>query len=150
MFNLGQATAPLFLCVMRLDSRTKLPAGMEDYLEYYGWHFSKRMCEWAASKMYRKEGTAKRPIDPYTKERLEELLKQYGVTLKEGVTYDAVYVANMCKADYLGSSIRNESNLALFVKDTVEDPDGYEGMPFTRFYADCIGSGTPIDWEDML
>jgi hypothetical protein len=23
-------------------------------------------------------------------------------------------------------------------------------MPFTRFYADCIGSGTLIPWEDML
>jgi hypothetical protein len=23
-------------------------------------------------------------------------------------------------------------------------------MPFTRFYADCIGSGTSIPWEDLL
>ena len=32
----------------------------------------------------------------------------------------------------------------------ITDGDAYEGMPFTRFYADCIGSGTPIIWEDML
>ena len=38
----------------------------------------------------------------------------------------------------------------LFVKDYIDDPDGYEGLPFTRFYADCIGSGTPIMWSDML
>jgi hypothetical protein len=23
-------------------------------------------------------------------------------------------------------------------------------MPFTRFYADCIGNGTPIPWSDLL
>jgi hypothetical protein len=23
-------------------------------------------------------------------------------------------------------------------------------MPFTRFYADCIGSGTSIPWDDLL
>ena len=36
------------------------------------------------------------------------------------------------------------------VKDVVEDPDGYDGLPFTRFYADCIGSGTSIPWDDLL
>jgi hypothetical protein len=32
----------------------------------------------------------------------------------------------------------------------VDDPDGYPELPFTRFYADCIGTGTPIDWEDVI
>lgn len=27
---------------------------------------------------------------------------------------------------------------------------GYDGKALTRFYADCIGSGTPIMWEDMI
>jgi hypothetical protein len=40
--------------------------------------------------------------------------------------------------------------LAKYVKDVVEDPDGYDGLPFTRFYADCIGSGTSIPWDDLL
>lgn len=25
-----------------------------------------------------------------------------------------------------------------------------DGLPMTRFYADCIGKGTPIMWEDMI
>ena len=150
MFNLGQATAPLLLYVMRLDSRTNLPSGMEDYLEYYGWHFSKKMCEWAVSEMYRRVNGKKTPIQPYTKDVVDALLKRYNITLENNEGYDATYVANMCKADYLGSSIRTESDLAMFVKDTIDDPDGYEGMAFTRFYADCIGSGKPIVWEDML
>lgn len=50
----------------------------------------------------------------------------------------------------MGSSIKDEQHLALFVKDYVSDPDAYEGLPFTRYYADTIGSGTPITWEEML
>ena len=54
------------------------------------------------------------------------------------------------KADYMGSSIIDEQHVALFIKDYVDDKDGYSELPFTRFYADCIGSGCPIDWGDML
>jgi hypothetical protein len=135
---------------MRLDYREKFPSGMEEYLSLYGWHFSKKMCEWAASKMYKKVMGRNEYIDPMTKERLDALLKQYGITLEKNNGYDAVYIANMCKADFLGSSIRDEGALILYVKDVIDDPDGYEGLPFTRFYADCIGSGTVISWEDMI
>lgn len=123
---------------------------MEDYLSYYGWHFSKKMCEWAVDGMYRKEGDKKKKINGLTKETVDSLLKQYGLTLTKDYGYDATYIANMCKADYYGTSVKGEEGLARFIYDTIEDPDGYEGMPLTRFYADCIGKGVPINWEDML
>lgn len=78
------------------------------------------------------------------------MLKRYNVQLNNKFGYDYVYIANMCRADYLGSSITDEGHVAMFIKDYVDDPDGYEELPFTRFYADCIGSGKPIAWEDML
>lgn len=134
---------------MRLDDRKKFPSGMEDYLGYYGWHFSKKMCEWASKKMYKKRPTGEKEyITPYTKETFEVLVRRYGIKLD--VSYDAVYVANMCKADFLGSSIQDEGRLALYVQDVINDPDAYDGMVFTRFYADCIGSGSAINWEDMI
>ena len=134
---------------MRLDDRIKFPSGMEQYLEYYGWHFSKKMCEWASGKMYKKKANGEKEyITPFTKESLEPLVRRFGI--KTEITYDAVYIANMCKADLLGSSVPDDLHLCMYVKDTVEDPDAYEGMIFTRFFADCIGSGTPIDWEDMM
>jgi hypothetical protein len=83
-------------------------------------------------------------ITPYTKETVESLLKANNVKLDNEVGYDAVYVANMAKADFYGSSISDDMHLAKFIKDYVDDPDGYDGIVFTRFYADCIGSGTPI------
>lgn len=135
----------------RLDSRDKYPSGMEDYLAFNGWHFNKKMCDWAVSKMY-KINIAKRKeyISPYTKETVENLLKANNIKLDNEVGYDAVYVANMAKADFYGSSISDDAHLAKFIKDYLDDPDGYDGIVFTRFYADCIGSGTPIMWEDML
>ena len=135
----------------RLDAREKFPSGMEDYLAFNGWHFNKKMCDWAVSKMY-KINVAKRKefITPYTKETVENLLKANGIKLDNDVGYDAVYVANMAKADFYGSSISDDMHLAKFIKDYLDDPDGYDGIVFTRFYADCIGSGTPIIWEDML
>lgn len=135
---------------MRLDYRDEFPSGMEEYLSIYGWHFSKKMCEWAASRMYKDVNGKKEYIIPYTKESLDALLKRWNIKLEKEVAYDAVYIANMCKADFLGSSVRTEDLLAKYVKDVIDDPDGYDGLPFTRFYADCIGSGTPISWEDML
>ena len=137
---------------MRLDSYDIYPSGMREYLSTYGWHFSKKMWEWAVSRMY-KDGEENKPeqsIPNYTRERVDLLLKRFNLKLENNKGYDDVYVANMCKFDFLGSSIDNEMKLAQFIKDYIDDADAYEGMPFTRFYADCIGSGTPIMWEDML
>lgn len=113
------------------------------------WHFNRKMCEWASSKMYKRKDGKKDFITPYNRESFDKLLAVYGVVI-DAKGYDDVYIANMCKADFLGSSIPDELKLVQYVKDVIEDPDAYEGMPFTRFYADCIGSGTPIPWEDML
>ena len=136
---------------MRLDARDKFPSGMEDYLSVNGWHFSKKMCDWATSKMFKKDINGEENyITPMTKEGVDELLRRFNVVIKNKMGYYYVFAANMCMADYMGSSIVDEKHLALFVKDYVDDPDGYKTLPFTRFYADCIGSGTPIIWEDLL
>jgi hypothetical protein len=61
-----------------------------------------------------------------------------------------MFVFHMAKSDYWNSSITDERQLLQYVKDYIDDCDGYDGLPMTRFYADCIGSGTPIMWEDMI
>lgn len=123
---------------------------MREYLATYGWHFSKKMCEWAVGNMKVEKNGKPEKLEAMKRDDVEEMLKKLGIKLEKDKGYDAVYVANMAKADYFKSSIPDEAHLAMFVKDYIDDPDGYEGLPFTRFYADCIGSGTPIMWEDML
>ena len=96
--------------------------------------------------MYKKDPNGRKiKVQTLSRENVDELLKRYGIVLENSLGYDYVFAANMCKADYLGSSVPDEQHLALFVKDYVDDPDGYPELPFTRFYADCIGKGIPIN-----
>lgn len=131
----------------RLDIYEDLSEGMKRYLQDNGWHFSKKMCEFAVARMRDRNG---KKIEAYNKEKVDALLKQYDIELKKGKGYDSVFVCNMALSDYYGNSIANQQYLAMFIRDYIDDEDGYEGLPFTRYYADTIGSGTPIPWEDML
>lgn len=129
-----------------LDKYDDRPKDMVNYLKYYGWHFNKRMFEFAVSKMYKNESI----LIPITKEKVDNLLKENGISLQNNELYDYVYVANMCKADFLGNSIQNEEHLAKYIKDVIDDEDGYDGIVFNRWYADMCKKGIPIDWEAML
>ncbi len=128
-----------------------MPSGMEEYLAQNGWHFNKKLCEWAVSRMWKLSQDGKKErIQMTPKDEIQTLFKNYNITVDNCVGYDVSYVYHMAKSDYFGKSITNDRNLLQFVKDYIDDPDGYDGLPMTRFYADCIGSGTPIMWEDML
>ena len=100
--------------------------------------------------MYKTSGENRDYIEVWDKTYVDDLLKNNGIQLDNYFGYDYVFVANMCRADYFGSSILDDAHVALFVKDYIDDPDGYPELPFTRFYADCIGKGRPIIWGDML
>lgn len=130
----------------RLDLYERKPAGMEKYLSIYGWHFSKAMCNWAVSMMRDRNGAR---IKPTEKQSLEEMLKANNIQV-QAKGYDAVYVAAMVKSDYYGSSITTDMQYLKFIADYMDDKDGYDGIAFTRFYADCLAKGIPILWEDML
>lgn len=137
---------------MRLDIYDNYPSGMREYLRSYGYHFSKKMCEFAVSKMkVRNQQTGqKEPLATWDKEKVDALLEKYGIKLQNKIAYDYVFVCNMGRADYLLSSIPNEQYLAKYIQDVVDDPDGYKELPFNRYYADTIGLGIPIIWEDMI
>lgn len=129
-----------------LTKYDKIPESMINYLRYNGKHFNKKLCTFATSKMKDKNGK----ITPYTKEEIDNLLKSQNITLKNNQLYDHVYVANMCKADFLNSAITDEMHVALYIKDVIDDPDGFEGMVFNRWYADMCFLGIAIDWDEML
>lgn len=133
--------------MQRLDYYDILPKGMDAYLSHYGWHFSKAMCEWAVSKMKDRQANA---ADMRTKEDVEAILKKYGIEIEHDAGYDKVYVFHMGLSDYLGGSIIDEAHLARYVKEVLDDKDGYDGVALTRFLADCSGKGIPVIWEDMI
>lgn len=128
------------------DVYDRIPEKMKAYLSNYGFNFSKKMCEWAVSMMENKNGK----ISPMKKEEVESLLSKYGIKLEHDNGYNSVYVANMCRADYFGSSVPNEQYLAMFIKDFIDDPDGSDEKAFRHFFSDCMGKGIVINWDDML
>ena len=84
------------------------------------------------------------------KEAVDALLKTYQIEIKNNQLYDYVYVANICKADFLGRSVLDEQHLCKYVWDVIDDVDGYDGIVFNRWYADMCRQGIPISWSDML
>ena len=124
------------------------PEAMINYLRYNGPHFNKKLLDFATSNMT-KEGNAK--INPFTKEDIDAKLKATNIQLKNNQLYDYIFVANMCKADYLGQSVPNDdTHLCLYIKNVIDDPDGYDGLPFNRWYADMCRKGIVINWEEMI
>ena len=114
----------------------------------HGRHFSKPMLEWAVSMMKDRKGNKMQAPD---RKMVEEKLRAYGIELEHDKGYyDAAYVWNMAKADYMGSSVVDEAHLAKFVKDYVDDPDGNPTRAFDEFYINCIAKGVDIPWEDMI
>ena len=130
-----------------LDTWDELPKDMMMYLRHNGWHFNRQACEYACGLMRDRNGER---IKPLTKQQVDEMLQRFGVELQDKNNYDYVYVANMCRADYLGSSIPDENRMAMYVKDTIEDKDAGEGQTFRRWYADMCGKGEMVFWEELL
>jgi hypothetical protein len=132
----------------RIDYYDITPKGMDAYLANHGRHFSKPMLEWAVSMM-RDAKDNKIPVPE--KKKVDEKLNSYGVELeRDKGYYDPIYVWCMAKSDYLGSSLRDEEQLAKFVKDYIDDPDGNPTRAFDEFYINCIAKGVDIPWGDLI
>lgn len=128
----------------------EFPEAMLIYMKNYGPHFNKKLFKFAVSKMTKREGGVERPIAPITREETEGLLARHEVNVERGQLCDCAYVANMCKADFLGSSIADEKHMAMYIKDVIDDVDAPDGLLFNRWYADVCYKGIAIEWEDML
>ena len=104
-----------------LTQYDEFPEEMLIYMRNYGPHFNKKLFKFAVSNMTKREGGVERPITPMTREEVEALLGRNEVTVERGQLYDCTYVANMCKADFLGSSVADEKHMALYIKDVIDE-----------------------------
>lgn len=119
----------------------------EEYIDRFGGHFNKKLYEWAVSMMTDRNG-GKVPL--MTKEQVEEFLQVNGVTVNNNRGHDAAYVRAMLYADCWGSSYTTEQQLALGVKDFLDDPDGNPTKAFDHFIVDCRGKDEYIFFDEML
>ena len=105
------------------DFDPEYPKEMQIYMRHNGPHFNRKLCDFAVSLMTKLKDGIEVPIKPFTKEDVDKILNAHNVKLKNNQLYDYVYVANMCKADFLGSSVPDEHYLALYIKDVIDDVD---------------------------
>lgn len=129
-----------------------IPEEMKMYLSNYGFHFNKKACDFAVSKMKKKDSGSdkKKSITPWSKSEVDDMLTKHGITLENDCMYDATYVANMLQADSFKSSLEDEKHLVLGIKDVIDDVDMREGTVFVKWYAACLFNGCPIDWSSMI
>lgn len=133
-----------------LDCYDAIPSAMRAYLRHNGRHFSEKMCEFAVSKMKRLENNQIVSLEPTDMEQFRIIMNDNGVTLDNDMLCDGLYVFNMAKADFFGSSLPDIRSVCLFVKDYIDDIDQADGFVFNRFYADCIRKGIAIPWDRCL
>lgn len=46
----------------------------------------------------------------------------------------------------MSNSVPDGLHLCLYVKDVIDDVDGYDGIAFNRWYADMCRKGIQVDW----
>lgn len=119
----------------------------EIYLAENGWHFNKKACDYAVQ--YLKDRNNK-PIKPYSKEEVDEMLKKHNVTLEKNKGWDYVYVANMAKLDMDGSPLSDDRSIAAYIKIVIDDADAADGEVMACWYVKMLRRHIPIDWEMFL
>lgn len=127
------------------------PEAYREYRRLHGPHFNKKLCDFAVSHMMRADDKGnEQPIKPMERDEVERILTDYNIRLEHQAGYDHVFAANMCKADYLGESVPGMEQLAKYVKNVIDDPDGYDGIVFCRWFADVCQKRVEVPWSDML
>lgn len=113
--------------------------------------FSKRLAEWAISNMETMDSATKmlRKMKPVALDDVKSALKKYDVELPDAFLYTAWYLYNMAMADY-PKSITTEEHRALFVEETLCDPDGAPENVLACFEAKMREADIPIYWEKYL
>ena len=123
------------------------PSAKEMYIAEMGWHFNEKACQYAVQ--YLKDRNNK-PIKPYSKEEVDELLKKQNVTLEKKKGWDYVYVANMAKSDMDGSPLADDKSIANYVKIVIDDVDAADGEIMGCWYVKMIFRHIPVDWAMFL
>ena len=113
--------------------------------------FSKRLAEWAISKMKTEDPTTGmlKAIKPHSIDEMKDVLKKYNIAYPDEFVYTAWYLFNMAYADY-PKTLTTDEQRAYFVDETLCDPDGTPENVLECFVAKMCNAGKPIFWEEYL
>lgn len=112
-----------------------------------GWHFNEKACDYAVQYLKDKNN---KPIKPWGKNDVDDMLKRQNVTLEHNKGWDYVYVANMAKSDMDGSPLADEKSITNYVKIVIDDVDAADGEIMGCWYVKMLFRHIPVDWGMFL
>lgn len=121
------------------------------YQDHYHGQFSRKLAMWAVSNMRVKDtATGKlKAIIARSMDDVEDILKSNDINIPHDSIYTALYLFNMAVADY-PKTLTTDKQRALFVEETLCDPDGERGNVLACFVAKMCNAGVPIFWEEFI
>lgn len=121
------------------------------YEDMYHGQFSRKLAKWAIGMMGVKDGATEklRPITQRSLDDVQEILKANDVTIPDHCIYTGWYLYMMAIADY-PKSLQTDKQRALYVEETLCDPDGDPSDVLACFEAKMCNAGIPIYWERMM
>ena len=121
------------------------------YEDMYHGLFSKKLAEWAISNMEAEEPTtgALKHIVVRKLDDVQEVLEENKVKLPSEFDYTAWYLFNMAVADY-PKTCKTDEQRAMFVEETLCDPDGCPENVLDCFVTKMCNAGVPIYWERVM
>lgn len=111
------------------------------YEDMYHGLFSRKLAEWAVNRM--------EPRNVRSVDEMKEVMKKYNVQIQDEFIYTAWYLYNMTFADY-PKSLKTDEQRAMYVDETICDPDGMPENVLSCFEAKMCNAGVPIYWERMM
>lgn len=121
------------------------------YEDMYHGMFSKKLAEWAIDRMEMKDPATKtmKPIVVRKLDDVQKVLEDNKVELPMEFIYTSWYLFNMAVADY-SKSLKTDEQRAMFVEETLCDPDGCPENVLSCFEAKMCNARIPIYWERMM
>ena len=112
--------------------------------------FSRKLAKWAISCMEMKgpDGQMK-PVAMRSVDDVLEILSANKVELPDEYIYTAWYLYHMTIADY-PKSLKTDEQRAMYVEETLCDPDGDPTNVLACFEAKMCNAEIPIYWERMM
>lgn len=129
-----------------------MPIEQQVYVARTGYHFDRKLYEYAASLMRRmnKQTQREEKVPVYTKVEVDSILRKYGIEVENKGNYDYVYIAQKCRADNFGGSIPDEHRLALYVKEICDDIDAPDGLIYREWVMRMATAGESVDWDQFI
>lgn len=119
-----------------------------EYIAKNGYHFTKELAECASKMLVNSNGREHK----WSPEQIRQQLILHGVGNTGKLTLgDITFLANMAYADFYPEVLTSEQACIKYAIAVSKDPDGYDGIVFSRWIADLIGrKNISIDWEKYV